>query len=318
MLKKSLLILLFLFLVIPSGMALAMHGSVSSTTGQAGPVTTVPAHVAKKGSIHIDVTTEFIKFDTFSENRMLEFAANDEEIHNVDSLLYIASGVSYGLTDNIMVHASIPYIKRSNIQESEPPDEIHHHGDSEGVGDISLHLHARLLRSPAVDLTLLTGIKTPTGRTDVTDRDGQRFEAEFQPGSGSWDPFLGLAASRALGRFSIDANTLYTLVNEGTQNTDLGDRLNYNLAVSYEAVRRLFALDLILEGNGIWRAKEETNGIKDKNSGGNLILVSPGFRVYYKDFVSFYVSYGIPVLQNLNGTQNDIDSRTVFGVDLSF
>jgi len=318
MLKKTLLTLLFLFLFIPSGRALAMHGSVSSTTGQAGPVTTVPAHTAKKGSVYIDVTTEFINFDTFSESRMLEFAANDQEIHNVDSLLYVSTGISYGITNNIMVHASIPYIKRSNIQESEPPDEIHDHGDAEGVGDISLHLHARLLLSPIVDLTLLTGIKTPTGRTDVTDKDGQRFEAEFQPGSGSWDPFLGLAASRALGRFSIDANALYTLVTEGTQNTDLGDRLNYNLAVSYQAVRRLLALDLILEGNGIWRAKEETNGIKDNNSGGNLILISPGLRVYYKDFISFYVSYGKPVLQNLNGTQNDIHNRMVFGVDILF
>jgi hypothetical protein len=45
--------------------------------------------------------------------------------------------------------------------------------------------------------SLLTGIKTPTGETGERDDQGELFEAEFQPGSGSWNPMLGLALSQA-------------------------------------------------------------------------------------------------------------------------
>ena len=80
---------------------------------------------------------------------------------------------------------------------------------------------------------LLTGIKTPTGETGERDEQDELFEAEFQPGSGSWDPMLGLALSQAQGRWSVDGNVLYTMATEGTQHTDLGDRFHYNGAVTF-------------------------------------------------------------------------------------
>jgi hypothetical protein len=38
---------------------------------------------------------------------------------------------------------------------------------------------------------------------------GSAAWADPQPGSGSWDPLLGLTVSKRLGRKSLDANVLY-------------------------------------------------------------------------------------------------------------
>ena len=106
-----------------------------------------------------------------------------------------------------------------------------------------------------------------------------------------------------LARGQFDSNVLYTVATEGTQNTDLGDRFQYNFAVSYRltsGARQVSngghahahdgghehshgnsgpALDLVLELNGEWQAEQETNDISDPNSGGNTLFLSPGLRL---------------------------------------
>ena len=79
----------------------------------------------------------------------------------------------------------------------------------------------------------MLGVKVPTGVTDRHTDTGELVDAEFQPGTGSWDGLFGLAATKRIGPWSFDANVLYILATEGTQDTDLGDRFQYNAAVSY-------------------------------------------------------------------------------------
>jgi hypothetical protein len=73
--------------------------------------------------------------------------------------------------------------------------------------------------------------------TDRRNNQGELFDAEFQPGSGSWDVLFGLAYTKRFGAWPFDANVLYMLVTEGVQNTDLGDRFLYNAAISYRLTR---------------------------------------------------------------------------------
>ena len=73
-------------------------------------------------------------------------------------------------------------------------------GDTEGIGDLTLFGQYRFYgQDTGLQASLLTGIKTPTGETGEHDDQGELFEAEFQPGSGSWDPMFGLALSQAQG-----------------------------------------------------------------------------------------------------------------------
>lgn len=316
-----------LFLIVMNSTAWATHAVVGAALGHAGPITTTSASTHHKGKWSLEFITEFQKFDTFSDSRLLEFAEQGEEdVHNVDYLLSTAVGVAYGLSDKLTFHLRIPYSFRNDIREihHEPgengPEEGSHDietlGDAQGLGDISVFGHYRFMKSPYLESAILFGLKMPTGKTSDTDDHGERFETEFQPGSGSWDPMVGLAVTKSAGPLSLDANILYTLVTKGSQDTDLGDTFNYNAAVSYRLMSGKAAWDFILEANGIWKDKEKTAGEQDRNSGGNIIFLSPGVRISLAERLTASLSLGIPVIQGLNGKQNEIHYRSVFGVSV--
>ena len=124
---------------------------------------------------------------------------------------------------------------------------------------------------------------------------------------------------------------LYVLATEGAQDTNLGDRFQYNVALSYRLTGALSgpaglpapmyhggpkahhghkhaheeaappkgpALDLVLELNGEWHDRQRIAGATDANSGGNVVFLSPGLRLSY-DKWSGFVSFGVPVASEL-------------------
>jgi hypothetical protein len=228
-------------------------------------------------------------------------------------------------------------------------------GDPAGIGDLTVMGQIRVLndRASGTEVAVLGGVKAPTGRTRETDEAGVRFESEFQPGSGSWDGLLGAAITKRWGAWSFDSNVLYQFVTEGAQHTDLGDRFLYNVALSYRMLggpagetRRMNlgalpepmyhggpkgrthehvelprtlgpALDLVFELNGEWHGKERTDGIVEKNSGGNVVYASPGVRLS-KDNWSSFVSVGVPVINQSGGVQAEPSWRLLTGVAVGF
>jgi len=97
--------------------------------------------------------------------------------------------MAYGLSEELTVSARLPYIERKDIRESEEesPREghAHSHGDSSGLGDILLMGHYRLYKANDLELSVRLGVKAPTGETNDKDDQGNRFETEFQLGTGS-------------------------------------------------------------------------------------------------------------------------------------
>ena len=69
--------------------------------------------------------------------------------------------------------------------------------------------------------------------------------------------------------------------------------------------------------NGEWHAREVTGGIKEPNSGGNVVYLSPGIR-YSLDRWSAFASVGLPIVNEVNGVQAEPDWRLVTGVAVSF
>lgn len=265
---------------------------------------------------------ELTDLKPFSDEELLRFAAEGKDAHSASSVFRASLGIGYGVTDDLSIGLRIPYVRFNNIKEAHAgvPDEIHLHGDSKGIGDMTLMAQYRFLRlsESRLAMALFFGIKIPTGKTDVRDSGGERLDTEFQPGSGSWDPIIGAAATKRLGPVSLDANLLYSSAGRGAQKTNLGDSFQYNVAASYRAFRDGdISWDMILEANGEWRQKQKTDGITDENSGENIILLSPGTRFSWKQW-SAYVSVGFPIIQNLNGIQNKTSTKTLFGVTVGF
>lgn len=75
------------------------------------------------------------------------------------------------------------------------------------------------------------GVKLPTGATHRRSPGGERLDTEHQPGTGSWDPIVGLAASKAWGPVSLDCSALWRISTTGAQATELGDRVNLDTAL---------------------------------------------------------------------------------------
>lgn len=79
-----------------------------------------------------------------------------------------------------------------------------------------------------------------------------------------------------------------------------------------------FGVDLILEFNGQWRDKTRISGHTDQNSGGNVGYLSPGVRALLGRHTNLGFSFGIPVVDDLKGDQDNLDFRLVGGLNFYF
>jgi hypothetical protein len=332
------------------------HHPSGAGAGGAGPIVTIPGTTLDKGHSYIAVVFEYVSFNAVSDAQL----AASGHPHSLDAIFAPSLLYSYGLTNDLTLTLRLPFVRRTNIREGHVHGgvpEIQELGDSAGVGDLSVFAQYRLVndRAKQIELSLLLGLQLPSGDTSVNAVGGERFETEFQPGSGVWDGMFGLALTRRFSAWSFDANVLLVLAAEGAQETNLGDRLQYNAALSYRLVGGLWgppgpmragalaepmhhggpkshahkdkheeapapqglALDLVLELNGEWHGRQTIAGAKDANSGGNVLYLSPGLRLSYERWSGF-VSLGVPIVNDLNGLQAEPDWRVLTGLAVSF
>ena len=338
---KYLVCIAIFFSCFLTGEAFGHHGGIGIGPGKSGPINTTPATTLRKGHFWVDFRLESMKFDRFTEGELLDFARQGNEVHSVDFRWSTVLTGAYGVTDNLLAGLRLPYISREGIREGhgeEEITEIHRHGDSAGLGDATLFGQYRVfhLDIKALEVSALFGLKLPTGRTTARTRQGPRFETELQPGSGSWDPMAGIAVTKRWGKFSMDSNILYIFTTQGSQRTILGDAFLYNLAASYrigeirhvhyymegnhvhEKEHTRLAWDLVAELNGEWHGKNEISGKDDDNSGGNQVFFSPGVRATIADRYAAFFSVGIPILQDMNGKEQEADYRFVLGIGIGF
>ena len=342
--------------------AFAHHPSGASSTGGAGPIATIPATTLEQGQSAAAVFFEMVKISPFSDAELKTFAGQHIHAHSMDAILAPTLVYAYGVTNNLTIIGRLPVVTRTDIREGHHShgaagNTVDERGDSSGIGDLTLLSLYRFYnnKTTRTEAALLFGVKTPTGRTNEYDTLGERFETEFQPGSGSWDGLFGMAFTQRFAAWSFDANVLYHQANEGAQDTDLGDRFNYNAALSWRVtggqetpMRRMNlgampepmyhggpkprghkhshdepaaprgpALDLVLELNGEWHAHQRIAGVKDENSGGHVVYLSPGLRLSMDKWAGF-VSVGVPVVNHVNGVQAEPDWRLITGVAVSF
>jgi hypothetical protein len=311
------------------------------------------AHTLEQGRSSVSIDYEFIRLRALSDAAMAAAVTPSTHVHSLKTIASVAASFAYGVTDNLTVILRMPWVRRTGIREAhvhDPLDPVSFHqlGTSSGVGDLTgiaqyrfMHDHVR-----GIDAAVLIGVKAPTGKTNARTNDGDLFDAEFQPGSGSWDVIFGAAFSKEFGGpFSVHSSVMYVVAGTGTQDTDLGDRFAYNLSLVYritgpdahvgalahsephrhshpivykaKASAPAPALDVMLELNGDWHAKSRTQGVADPNSGGHTLYLSPGLRLTV-DRWSGYVSVGVPIVNELNGTQAKPRWRALTGASVNF
>lgn len=332
--------------------AYAHHAMSTFGEGGGGPINTIGAETLPKGKGAMSLRLEFLDLDRFSDQELLDFGAAGIQADSSDYAFSAFLGGAYGVTDKLTVGARIPYIFRDDIREPEVEDgmvSVSDEGDSVGHGDLKLFGAYRFLRleDRKLELAALAGLSVPTGYTHAHTREGDRFETEHQPGSGSWDPAIGLAVSKTWGKFSLHSNVYYSFATQGAQDTNLGDSFTYNLAAVYhlggvdpdhhhdeaEEARgddahqheevephrhKGVSWDVIVELNGSWEERINVAGVTDPNSGGNQLFFAPGVRVTFNERWSIFASGGVPIWQDVNGKNHQADYRIVTGFGVAF
>ena len=169
-----------------------------------------------------------------------------------------------------------------------------------GLGDALLLVKYRFYRrdSPrgTTQASLTFGPKVPTGRTDLTDGDGNRLPASLQPGSGSTDFFLAANWTYTglfnLRRLVADEDFHALLRTEGTQATRLGSDLESRFWLSYRPYEsKNGAREWFLGPALTWlhSADDQIAGDNQGGSGGDVLLagvttyvgVRPGMHLWF-------------------------------------
>lgn len=169
--------------------ALADHGSLGFGLGTASPIITGTGITLPKGTWAVGERMQFINYDTPSDSKLLDLAGTNGDVHSVSSLMNPSLFAAYGVTDRLTLGVLLPYQLRSNVRSPEEGGtEVNKLGNSSGIGDTTFFAEQNVYRSAdnLRYLSLIAGVKTPTGANNVKSSLGTPFEPHHQPGSGSW------------------------------------------------------------------------------------------------------------------------------------
>lgn len=158
------------------------------------------------------------------------------------------------------------------------------------------------------------GLKLPTGRTTMTNGDGEPAERSMQPGTGTTDLILGayyhqkLTASDASwfaqGQYqhALDSHAGYK---PGAQ---FGADVGYRKGVGDK-------LGLLVQLNFVHKARDSGSEAEPADSGGSFLHLSPGVSYAISDTLQLYGFYQQAIYRHVNGVQ--LTANHAFLVGLS-
>jgi len=208
----------------------------------------------------------------------------------------------YGVLNTLQAGAIVPFVFRDLETRM-------NRFSASGVGDVTLYAKWRYYRwddvGKAMNFSLLAGLELPTGRDDVVD-DGLRLPADLQPGSASWDPFLGTALTYEPGRWRFNAMALAKRVGQGTHDLNQGDQFFAELAAGNRFwlepypgpfMRADVALRYRREGG------DRQGGGSVPSTGGQLLTAAVNWAFRPRPTVDLQVSVEVPIFEEVRGTQ---------------
>ena len=223
----------------------------------------------------------------------------ETEIAVEDDRLSIHNEAIYGVTADLAVTLAAPWHREDDVN-----------GAESGLGDISLRGKWRFYRRDFPGgqdaLALIFGAKLPTGNNDLV----------VPLGTGSIDYFGGIAAGRESRRWYYFGDLRYRF-NTSANRLKHGNVVFYDVAWGVRPIRSGYDrpdLVLLVEANGSSTGKGSLDGVKNPNTGGRRLSVSPGFLLSLRN-VMLKGGVNFPVFWKLNGVQKDPDSEFVMGVE---
>jgi hypothetical protein len=209
----------------------------------------------------------------------------------------IQAVLNYGVSDRVMVTISVPYVF-NRFEQGRDNFQVKGLSDPE----ILAIAHLGSFFEDAVSLAATAGVRLPFGKTDCFDNYGFMLQPHDQIGTGAAAGIVGIQLNYLNSFAPLFFGASYEA--SGTNSSELrhGDVVRLNLA----GQRRLSSrLHLIAELN-LRRAEYDVqSATRIEHSGGTTIYFSPGFRLMLVSGLAFRGQVQTPVIENLNGVQNE-------------
>ncbi|MFC0588260.1 hypothetical protein ACFFF7_02425 [Novosphingobium aquiterrae] len=316
--------------------ALAHHTGPTGIGGNGGGLTVQGPETIEAGKGAVGFQLTYLRTKQRSATELEDLAALDIHAHDTDYIATAVIGAAYGVSDRLTLIAELPYLRRAGLREGEalPVSGVNDLGNISSLGDASILAKYRLVGSDISGAALIGGIKLPTGSTDRMSRVGELLETEHQPGSGSWDYYLGGAAGTEVGWVSIDASLLYQFSTSGAQATRLGDRLQGGVALSHRfgpaehhhdhaggadnEEHAHQSWDAFAEATVEWEGRQKVAGVVEEATGGTAIWMTAGSRLNAASGYSVTVAAGVPIWQDIRPSHADNRYRFTLSLAKAF
>jgi len=230
------------------------------------------------------------------EERMGSFSQGDPGEHS----WFLKSSLtgSWSPHERITVGALLPWVT-AWLDAAGQPQRV-----ANGLGDLELQARVLVYRerrfAPHHLLWGLAGLKTPTGYR-VYDDTGHPFPDDDQPGSGSWDPFVGATYGWFSEPLALFASASYRVTTPNERGYRRGSQLGWSAFVQFQPWT-WGAFGIGLEGH-YTQADTLLNGNAVPNTGGTVLNLAPAFLAMPLTDLLIRLVVDVPVVHVLDGVQ---------------
>jgi len=307
--------------------AWAHHGvaglGAAGLLGPGAPVEAATSATLPAGKVLTYLKLDHARYKTFDPD-----PANPES----DYANFWLAGLGYGFKPWLSAYMFLPY--HSKVDE---PGGY----DTNGFADVSLFGQIgfkydeglRLIpENESLDemedwhFTVFGGFTLPTGNANLRDANGE-IDPGKSTGFGSPSYSIGLTATREFTqRLTFDQELSYIGFTENTyddgNSTKFGQEIRANSALIYRAytnMERRLRLDLALEVHYLHLGRDQTNGVDERATGGDILYGLPGVRLYWRA-LSLGIGYKAPIWKDLNeqDEQQGGEGTEAYRIILSF
>lgn len=162
---------------------------------------------------------------------------------------------------------------------------------------------------------LQLGLKLPTGKTDVTNADGEAAERSLQPGTGTTDLIVGYFHTNMLDLFGVNERGFLQIQAQTPLEEDDGFRPGNQFRLDSGLVFNPAAgLSPIIQLNLLSKGRDRGVNAEPADSGGEYLWLSPGLSMQLRHNLRVYGFLQYPLYQRVNGTQLTADWTASIGI----
>ncbi len=299
------------------GLLLALHtSSINASCSYCGcSVETTPLLGSKTGQWVISLGMDYS--DQNKPYINADAAITGQLAHHHDEQQTLTKRYSIGiakqLSDSWQLGIELPFVSRYHRH-------IHnHHGEQlfevwqlGALGDLWLNSKYQVMGDNSRSLSLLAGVKLPTGGTRLTNADGDEAEVSIQPGSGSYDTRWGIAYQDTIG-LPIKTSILVTTNGNGTDGWKNGNQFAANLGTSLTWLPNI-AWTVQCNALVIEKSQPGTTREDVSSTGGTYVFLTPGIDINLTETTLVSTQVQIPLYRYVNDIQLAADVSVKVGL----